>query len=245
MSRRTPPSEKRLACWVRTTILKFLQTLTITRQTPSHRDQRRPNPRSRSNTAHSYSERYSTYEEPPPMPEPEPVRQSIRSQARVASTSRLDTRMDNRMDTHDEYEQTESPRRATISRASTFQGPTAIYRESPISDNRKNTFPTDVGAMRSHLRPSTNRVNSNAPDVFGDPSDDSTLNSNSPDRSYGARSVSPATSYGSVSSRSATLSNAPNGRKGPPPPPPSRSKKPPPPPPMKRADMSSVSVNRY
>jgi hypothetical protein len=171
------------------------------------------------------------------MPDPEPVRQAIRSQARVPSSSRLE-----RMDTHDEYP--ESPRRPNIGRSSTFQGPTAIYREStPVSDIRKNSVPNDVGNLRAQLRPS-NRVNTNHPDVFGDPSDDSTLNSASPDRSYGARSVSPATSHGSAASRTA-LNNAPNGRKGPPPPPPSRAKKPPPPPPMKRADMSSISVNRY
>ncbi|KAH6681967.1 hypothetical protein B0J14DRAFT_469821 [Halenospora varia] len=202
-------------------------------------DQRRPAPRSRSNTAHDYSERYSSYDEPP-MPEPEPVRPSIRSQGRVPSSSRLNA---SHLDTHDEYQP--EPRRPNISRASTFQGPTSIYREStPVSDIRKNTVPHDVGSMRAQLRPS-NRVNTGA-DLFGDPSDDSTLNSNSPDRSYGARSVSPATSHGSVASRTASYSNAPNGRKGPPPPPPSRAKKPaPPPPPMKRADMSSTSVNRY
>ncbi|RAL60775.1 hypothetical protein DID88_009880 [Monilinia fructigena] len=62
--------------------------------------------------------------------------------------------------------------------------------------------------------------------------------------SYGARSVSPATSHGSMGSRSASISAA-NSRRAPPPPP-SRAKKPAPPPPMKRADISSVSVNsRY
>ncbi|KAA8568545.1 hypothetical protein EYC84_007565 [Monilinia fructicola] len=94
-----------------------------------------------------------------------------------------------------------------------------------------------------NLRP-TARTNIMSADVFNDPSDDSTLNSNSPDRSYGARSVSPATSHGSMGSRSASISAA-NSRRAPPPPP-SRAKKPAPPPPMKRADISSVSVNsRY
>ena len=57
------------------------------------------------------------------------------------------------------------------------------------------------------------------------------------------RSVSPATSQGSITSKTSynTLT-----RKGPPPPPPSRNKKPaPPPPPMKRAEISSTSINRY
>jgi hypothetical protein len=215
------------------------------RQSSPHREQRRPNPRSRSNTAHSYNERYTSYEEPPPMPEPEPVRPSIRSQGRVPSSSRLDTRVDNRMDPHDDY--LDSPQRPSFGRSATFQGPTTIHREStPVSSFRKSAVPQDPGAARAHLRPS-NRVNTNGSDVFGDPSDDSTLNSGSPDRSYGERSVSPATSHGSVASRTAsysTLNGSANGRKAPPPPP-SRAKKPPPPPPMKRADMSSTSVNRY
>jgi hypothetical protein len=179
------------------------------------------------------------------MPEPElPVRPSIRSQGRVASSSRLDTRLD----TRDEYPQVESPQRPNFGRSATFQGPTAIYREAaPMPNSRKNMVPSDVGQLRGQLR-SANRINTGT-DVFGDPSDDSTLNSGSPDRSYGERSVSPATSQGSVASRTAsysTLTPTTNGRKGPPPPPPSRAKKPaPPPPPMKRAEISSNSVNRY
>ena len=146
-------------------------------QTSPQRDQRRQGPRSRSNTAHSYGERYQSYEETP-MPEPElPVRPSIRSQGRVASSSRLDTRRD----THDEYPQIESPQRPNFGRSSTFQGPTTIYREStPVSNGRKASVPSDPGALRVQLRPA-NRINTNGPDVFGDPSDDSTLNSGSPD----------------------------------------------------------------
>jgi hypothetical protein len=181
------------------------------------------------------------------MPEPElPVRPSIRSQGRVASSSRLDTRLD----THDEYPQVESPQRPNFGRSSTFQGPTTIYRAStPVNGGRKASVPSDPAALRQQLRPAS-RINTNGPDVFGDPSDDSTMNSGSPeDRSYRERSVSPATSQGSVASRTqsfSTLNGATNGRKGPPPPPPSRAKKPaPPPPPMKRAEISLTSVNRY
>jgi hypothetical protein len=217
----------------------MITTDLLFRQTSPSRDQRRPTPRSRSNTAHSYNERYNNYDESP-MPEPEPVRPSIRSQSRVSSSSRMDTRLD----THGEYHQTESPSRPNFGRSSTFQGPIAIHREStPLSNSRKNSIPSDIGVLRANLRPA-NRINTGGPDVFGDPSDDSTLNSGSPDRSYGERSVSPATSHGSVASRTAsysTLTNATNGRKGPPPPPPSRAKKPPPPPPMKRMDISSGS----
>lgn len=216
----------------------------IIRQTssPQRDNHRRPAPRSRSNTAHTYAERYSAYDEPPPMPEPEPVRPSIRSTGRVASSSRLDR--------HDDYAMPESPQRPNYSRSATFQGPTTIHREStPVNGMRKPSIPQDPASLRAQLRPS-NRINTNGNDVFGDPSDDSTLNSASPDRSYGERSVSPATSHGSAASRNAsystlTNSNA-NARKGPPPPPPSRAKKPaPPPPPMKRAEISSTSLNRY
>ena len=229
-----------------------LTTANDFRQTSSSpgRNQRRAPPRSRSNTAHSYHERYAHDE---PVQEPEPVRPSIRSGARVPSSSRgpssstrLDTHLE-RANTHDDYH-VESPQayKPVVSRSSTFQGPTSIYRESPISaaTSRQNSNYSDVGSLRGSLRPPPQRINTNG-DVFGDPSDDSTLNSASPDRSYGARSVSPATSHGSVASRSAMNANAGNSRKGPPPPPPSRAKKPPPPPPMKRADMSTTSLNRY
>jgi hypothetical protein len=212
------------------------------------REHRRPAPRSRANTAHDYAERYSAHDEPP-MPE-EPVRPSIRSQARVPSAS---TRSNTQVNSPDEYSEYDypaprEPRRPTVgARSSTFQGPTAIYREL-TPDSRKPQVPHDVGNLRAGLRPS-NRVNTGG-DLFGDPSDDSTMNSASPDRSYGERSVSPATSHGSVASRSASygaLCNTTNGRKGPPPPPPSRTgaKRPPPPLPAKRADMSSTSVNKY
>lgn len=196
-------------------------------------------PRARSNTAHSYNERYSAYEEP----EAEPVRAPIRSQARVSSTSRINTHLS----THGEYPEMDSPQRPSMGRSTTFQGPASIHRElTPVSDSRRSAYPSDASTLRGQLRPG-NRIQTGG-EFFCDPSDDSTLNSSSPDRSYGARSVSPATSHGSVPSRTAsysTLTNVPNGRKAPPPPPPSRAKKPPPPPPVKRANISSTSVNRY
>jgi hypothetical protein len=165
------------------------------------------------------------------MPEPEPVRPSIRSQTRIQPTH-LDTSQDSRL--RDEYSQ--SPSRPNLGRSATFQGPTAIHRGSPIT-HRQDSVPTDVGALRSQLR-QTNRITTSGPDLFIDPSDGSTINSASPDRSYGARSVSPATSQDSSSSRTTTSKRAP------PPPPPSRAKKPPPPPPMKRAGASASSVDQ-
>lgn len=221
--------------------------LTIYRVSSPNRNQRRPAPRSRSNTVHSYKERFAEEEA-----EPEPSRPSIRSTARVPSSGRLETRLE-RLNTNEDY--AESPtisRRNSVtrpgmgSRASTFQGPTSIYRESPISAtsalSRQNSNFSGVADARNTLRP-IQRIDTRERergDVFGDPSDDSTLNSASPDRSYGARSISPATSHGSGD----MINRAGNARKAPPPPP-SRAKKPAPPLPMKRADMSSQSVSRY
>jgi hypothetical protein len=172
--------------------------------------------------------RYTSYDEPEPEPEPLPVKPSIKSQGRVPSSSRLEaTRYDSR---------SESPVRAGFGRSTTFQGPTSIHRES--SNNRQNSIPNNIGTLKNQLR-QTNRINTNHPDVFCDPSDESNISSASPDCSYRTRSVSPATSQGSTGSTTA------NGKRAPPPPPPSRAKKPPPPPPMKRAEISSGNVIRY
>jgi hypothetical protein len=208
------------------------------RQTPGSRREQRGgrNPRSRSNTAHSYGDRLEE------APEPElPVRPSIRSNDRVVSGSRLDA--------HSDYPVSPvSPSRPTYgSRHQTFEGPTTIHRGPISSSSRKASIPNDVGTLRGHLRP-INRINTS--DAFCDPSDDSSGNSTSPDHSYRGRSVSPATSHGSAASQPASYSTTPstgatNGRKGPPPPPPSRNKKPPPPPPMKRADFSATNAVRY
>jgi hypothetical protein len=209
--------------------------LTPSRQTPAgQRDQKlnARKSRSRSNTAHSYSERY---EEPE---EPLPVRPSIRSNARVASSSRLDTHQE-------QPDSPVSPARPNWGRSLTFEGPTSIHRTTTPVNSRKPALPTDAGQLRAQLRP-TNRINTANTDVFVDPSDDSTANSASPDHSYRDRSVSPATSQGSVASRTANYNNgATTGKKGPPPPPPSRAKKPPPPPPMKRAEYIAGNVVRY
>jgi hypothetical protein len=124
-----------------------------------------------------------------------------------------------------------------------FEGPTKIYREqdSPPPLPRVQRTTTEPPRFANNLRP-TNRLNTN--DIFGDQHDDSTVHSSSPDRSYGDRSTSPATSagsgYPSRSPSSQTLNAAyttgGTGRKAPPPPP-IRGKKPPPPPPVKRGGL--------
>ena len=138
--------------------------------------------------------------------------------------------------------------RPNVSRTATFEGPTQLHRDSsPIPIGRVSRVPSDnltVRTQRSQLRPAGRIANGN--DVF-EPSDDSMLTS-SPDRSYDERSASPATSYGSAPSRSAsysTLTATPtNGKKQAPPPPPARNKKPPPPPPpMKRSALSTNNVS--
>ncbi|KAL8836856.1 MAG: hypothetical protein Q9170_002747 [Blastenia crenularia] len=197
----------------------------------------RPNPRSRSNTAHTFADRYKE-DEPPMLP---PERPAIRS-TRTASS----------------HVPAESPYRETQdidygfsrpSRTNTFEGPTQLHRDSsPIPIARSSRVPSDsltIRNQRSQLRPAGRMPSAN--EAFTEPSDESTLYS-SPDRSYDDRSASPATSYGSAPSRTtsySTLNGIPtNGKKQAPPPPPSRGKKPPPPPPpMKRSALSTNNVS--
>lgn len=181
--------------------------------------------RSRSNTVHSFQERYVIEEEPssPPSPGPRP---SIRANRAVSN--------------FDSYNRPESPakepRPGYLRSQTTFEGPTQVRRETNTAEMPRITrVPSDSMTIRStknQLRPVSLAVPHNQ-DLFNDPEDSAF--SSSPDRSYGERSVSPATSYGSVPQRSfsgTALSQAGIGaKKGPPPPPPSRAKKPPPPPP--------------
>ncbi|KAI9826927.1 MAG: hypothetical protein M1832_005866 [Thelocarpon impressellum] len=196
--------------------------------------------RSRANTAHAYGDRHEGYDgEQAPTPEPRP---SIRS-SRVAAAAAYESPARELPGS-----QTNASARPANGRASTFQGPTQIHRDvSPVGGQHLSRIPTDPPALpknRSQLRP-VGRV-ATANDVFGDPSDESTRNDSSPDRSYGERSISPATSHGSIPSRTASSTTLNAGfssaKKAPPPPPPCRSKKPPPPPPMKRSALSTSSV---
>lgn len=197
----------------------------------------RSNGRSRSTTAHAYSDRYKE-DEPPMLP---PERPAIRS-TRTASSHILSESP--QRDVHDgDY----SFSRPNNFRSNTFEGPTQLRRESsPIPISRTSRVPSDsltVRTQRSQLR-STGRTN----EGVTEPSDESIVYS-SPDRSYDGRSASPATSFGSTPSRSASYSTlnatTTNGKKQAPPPPPSRGKKPPPPPPppMKRSALSTTNVS--
>lgn len=238
MQRRVAALEERVAGRVRISNQETGSATNDLRPTPG--SQR--NARSRSNTAHSYSDRLAVHDEPPV---PELPRPSIRSVGRVNTTT------NDRLDLpREKPESPESPNRPTWGRAQTFEGPRSLGRSrsgTPLNGMRKTTVPEDPGMLRAQLRPS-NRANTGG-NLFGDPSDASTADSNSPDQSYRGRSVSPATSHDSLASKYAAQSTATatptSTRKGPPPPPPTRTKKPPPPPPIKRADVSSASMNRY
>lgn len=192
-------------------------------QTPSGRRPGRP----RANTAHSYLERYSTVEEEPSTPTTE-SRHVIRSHRPVSSLVEPP---------RDFYSADPNSQRPAYSRNSTFEGPTQLRGDqSPAGSERMSRLPSDnltIRTTRSQLRPV-----SKAYDTYVDSPDDTGSYGNiSPDRSYGERSASPATSHGSNMSRTAsstTLNGIGIGKKAPPPPPPRAKKPPPPPPPAKR-----------
>ncbi|KAL9041857.1 MAG: hypothetical protein Q9214_003964 [Letrouitia sp. 1 TL-2023] len=212
----------------------------VSSQTDSYDQDSRKNSRSRSETAHAYTERYKEDESQVPLPESRPAIRSSRT-----ASSQLKSQSPHR----EEQEPDLAFGKPGITRSTTFEGPTQLHRDaSPISIGRISRVPSDnltVRAQRSQLRP-TGRITAGS-ELFNEPSDESMLAS-SPDRSYEERSASPATSYGSAPSRSASYSTinqaVTNNKKQPPPPPPSRSKKPPPPPPpMKRSALSTNNVS--
>ncbi|KAK4151842.1 hypothetical protein C8A00DRAFT_35511 [Chaetomidium leptoderma] len=193
---------------------------------------RRPAPRSRSNTTHSYTERLSrtnTFESESSAP---PVRMPIRPS-------------NSRMQSH--TQQPDGPVRPTIGKPSnSFQGGANLDRERGRVSGTSTPTPTavaNVGALRGQLRP-VNRIVTTRDDVFADRDDDSASDTGSPD--WGNRSTSSTTSVGSLSrtpSNNAVMGGHGGGtgggglgvvKKAPPPPPPSRSKKPPPPVPARR-----------
>lgn len=200
----------------------------------------RDNRRFRSNTAHTYADRFSVVEEEPPVPQP-----TIRS-ARTMSSNHLSESP--RREIHDSDLDN---RRPGVNRTMTFEGPTQLRDMSPIGVSRMSRVPSEninMRAQRSQLRP-LNRVMS-GPDGVGD-LDEPAFNGGQ-DKLYdfgSQRSASPATSIGSAPSRSASYStlstSLPSSKKQPPPPPPSRSKKPPPPPPppLKRSALSTNNVS--
>jgi hypothetical protein len=196
--------------------------------------------RSRSNTAHTFGD-----ESQAPSLE---CRPAIRSN-RVASSHHPHD-----IPSHEIHHHGLGPGRAGINRSTTFEGPTQLHRDSTTASITKmarfGSENVDMRTQRAQLRP-CGRITT-AYDQSMEISDDSTFNGgSSPDRSYderSQRSASPATSHGSVPSRTASYSTLDPciqaGKKQAPPPPPSRGKKPPPPPPppMKRSALSTTNM---
>lgn len=187
---------------------------------------RRPG-RPRANTAHSHLERYGAVQEEPSTPATE-SRHVIRSNRPVSTIVESSTR--------DFYSADPGLQRPAYSRTPTFEGPTQLRGDqSPASPQRMSRLASDNLAIRrnrSQLRPVSKAFDS----YVDSPEDAGSHGNTSPDRSYGERSASPATSHGSNVSRTAsstTLNSVGIGKKIPPPPPP-RAKKPPPPPPAKK-----------
>lgn len=169
----------------------------------------RANPvRSRSNTARSWQEprNGSVYEEPEPMRE-------------RASPVALPTRMRNISPSH--RMGPPQPPRPPMSRAVTTEG-------RPMQRSAVNPPPLPL----TRVRTDGTAYGSRTDDVFAD--DASTASgSGSPD--IGDRSLSPATSYGSLNRSTGALAAA---KKAPPPPPPvNRAKKPAPPVPSRRENL--------
>lgn len=206
-------------------------------------NERRPVVRSRSNTAHSFTEKLSRSTssnqiyEGDEFASQQPARLAIRSRSSISNGSVM----------QQQAQQPDLPARPAIGRASTFQGGATMDRERFMGDGRAASGTmtpsgsacnaSNIGSLRGQLRPAS-RVSTRAEDVFADRDDDTASGSGSTNE-WGERSASPATSFGSLSRSTSNLTVPALGtgtgtRKAPPPPPPSRSKKPPPPVPARR-----------
>lgn len=146
----------------------------------------------------------------------------------------------------------ESPPRETysrpaLSRVPTFESPAQLRQEqspAPSQWVQQRTASETLGPFAR--RSSTQVGNGRVTDPYADSEEVSSYGRSSPERMFsGGRSISPATSHGSVASRqpSASNLNSLGMKKAPPPPPPSRAKKPPPPPPpMKRTLLAAPNA---
>lgn len=198
---------------------------------------RRPG-RPRSNTAHSFHDRYEAVEEEPRPPVPE--LRTVMKASRAGSSNMIDP-------PRRDFSPEPGLQRPALSRAGTFEGPTQLRKDMSPGPQRLTRVPSDTFAIRMN-RTTLRSVSTVNADVDVDsPDDTASYWNNSPDRSHDERSVSPSPSRGSIHSRTAsstTVNSVGFAKKGPPPPPPpSRSKKPPPPPlPTKRTLVSAVEM---
>lgn len=183
---------------------------------------RRPS-RARSNTAHSYQERYEPVQEAAP---PSPPRPAIRSRRPSSIYAQQD-------DAPQQLKPEAAYSRPVLNRVSTFEGPTHSRNDDPpaasYTPNRTHSD-LSIRTTRSTLRPVSK--------IYEDYQDSSSYGNVSP---YDDRSESSAASQSGYFSRtpssSALNGTSPAAKKAPPPPPPSRATKPkppPPPPPAKR-----------
>ncbi|CEL09950.1 Putative BAR domain protein (AFU_orthologue; AFUA_5G06340) [Aspergillus calidoustus] len=187
--------------------------------------------RSRSNTGHSFHERYEPlHEEQTNAAESRPI---IRSNTHtlVESPARK------------VYGQDTSPHRPVLNRTPTFEGPAQLrhVQEHPASTqwaSRANSENFITRRNSVQVRPASR--------VIPEPADDAGYHSGSvSDRSDNGWLEPRASPFGNSVSRrtsSSTLNSFPAHKKAPPPPPPSRAKKPAPPPPMKRPLISAAPV---
>ncbi|KAL1957691.1 hypothetical protein VTO42DRAFT_5668 [Malbranchea cinnamomea] len=201
---------------------------------------RRPG-RARSNTAHSYHERYEPVPEVPSDGSPE--RRPVISSNRTASVYQVD--LFPAKDVHSETFQ-----RPFFNRTPTFEGPTQLRREQSPSGSlgTNNRFVSDSAASLRHAR-SQLRTVSNADTYLtqnGNDNDSAALyRKASPERTVcsGDGYATPATPPRNGLSRAPSSASLNGGalaaKKAPPPPPPPRAKKPPPPPPPSRRNLAT------
>ncbi|GFF22016.1 uncharacterized protein C19C2.10 [Aspergillus udagawae] len=191
--------------------------------------------RARSNTAHSYHERYEPlHEELTNGVSPRPIIRSDRHTSSVPPTLPVT-----------EAYPVETPyQRPILNRTSTFEGPSQLRHLQPSGSSSWQSRATSENFVSrrdsSHPRP----VSMMPDNPYSDSYEESTAHVNShSDVFYQGRSSPP--SYGNAISRrasSGTLNSSALNKKAPPPPPPSRAKKPPPPPPVKRPMLSVGDV---
>ncbi|EAW12542.1 BAR domain protein [Aspergillus clavatus NRRL 1] len=189
--------------------------------------------RARSNTAHSYRERYEPlHEESTNGGSPRPIIRSDRhpSSAHMGSPAR-------------ETYPADSPfQRPVLNRTSTFEGPSQLRQVQPSSTPPWQSRAPSENFISRRDSSQTRPISMMPDNPYNDPYEEPATNfGGNHDGFYSGRPSPPNSAYGDVISRrasSATLNGAALQKKAPPPPPPSRAKKPPPPPPMKRPMLS-------
>ncbi|KAJ5795106.1 hypothetical protein N7457_001705 [Penicillium paradoxum] len=192
--------------------------------------------RPRSNTAHSYQERYEPLQEE--LMNATETRPSIRSTRTLTPYE---------SPPKDSYVNTNGVSRPVLNRVPTFEGPAQLRQEqAPVASQwiQQRTASENMGAFgrRSSTQVGSGRISA---DPYADSEEVSSYGRSSPERMFGGgRSISPATSHGSVPSRRPSTNNLNSlgSKKAPPPPPPSRAKKPPPPPPVKRSLLAAPNA---